>query len=301
MGFLSTVKKIYWDLENITFDIMTDISPSLNTKLRYRKLNHKKLDLKNPKSFSEKLLKLKLENYDDNTLVKKCADKYTVRQYLKEQGLESVLIPVLGCYSSLDEIIWENLPKRFVIKLNVGCGYNYICTDKDIENEVKVKKTISKWIDEAPYYYRHAAEMQYKNVPIMIMIEEYIGEHTDILPEDYKFYCFNGEVKAILYIYGRESNEQAAVFFDKKWKYIGKTGKAVYKNLDHLPEEPMNFEEMVHVAERLAKGFPFVRVDLYNIQGKIFFGEMTFTPAGGLQPAECLVDGVSMGELLDKF
>ena len=292
------LKKIYWKIDGTFFDLLTVFSPRLNTKLRYRRINHMRLDLRNPESFSEKLLKIKLENYDNNELVRICADKMRVRQYLTNLDLDSVLIPLIGCYKTTEEIEWDQLPQRFVIKLNVGCGFNYICTNKKNEDKGSVLKTINRWIKEAPKYYKHASEMQYKNVPIWIMIEEYIGDSTVLLPEDYKFYCFNGFVKAVLYIYGRETKEQSAVFFDTEWNYLGETGKSVYKTPSYIPEKPVNFGEMVKIAELLCKPFPFIRVDLYNIQGKIYFGELTFTPAGGLQPAECKINGNSMGELL---
>lgn len=163
----------------------------------------------------------------------------------------------------------------------------------NIPNTVKTLKKFGKrnpWIGYS--------ELQYKGVNKKLIIEKFLGRKDATLPEDYKIYCFNGKAKAILYVAERDSVQHRAVFFDTGWNYLGETGKAAYKKLDNLPSAPFSLDEMVSVAEILAEGFPFVRVDFYDVDGQAVFGEMTFTPAGACDVSEIDINGVSMGEML---
>ena len=146
------------------------------------------------------------------------------------------------------------------------------------------------------------AEMQYKDVNKKILVEKFLSTNTGSLPPDYKLYCFNGKCKAILYIADRDKHEHKAAFFDTAWNYLGlpyKEGKpAQYIEFDPLPKAPEALSSMITVAEDLAREFPFVRVDFYDVDGKAIFGEMTFTPAGGHDVSEIDIDGVTMGQML---
>lgn len=279
---------------------MTLISPELNTRVCYRIKTGKKLNTTNPSDFKEKLVKLKLEVYDHSDLVKECSDKYAVRNYIRKNlgnsDCDSVLNNLIAVYDTVDEIDWDSLPNQFAMKWNFGCGFNLIVKDKtklDVEDS---KKKLKKW--GKTKYYLGYAEMQYKGVEKKIIVEKYLAKSDGSLPEDYKLYCFNGKCRAILYITGRGEKEIVG-FFDEKWEYLGGTGKAEYEECTELPAKPKSLEQMIKVAEILAKPFPFVRVDFYDVNGDAIFGEMTFTPASGTRAAETIVHGKTMGELLE--
>ena len=156
---------------------------------------------------------------------------------------------------------------------------------------------MKKW-DKVKYYLPYS-EMQYKNVPHKILVEKYLKPKNGLLPCDYKFYCFNGKPRAILYITGRYTEHMIVGFFDLNWNYLGSTGKKSYDDIKELPKRPACLEQMIEYARILSEGFAFVRVDLYDFEGKPMFGEMTFTPAGGFDVSECLIDGKEMGDYLE--
>ena len=141
--------------------------------------------------------------------------------------------------------------------------------------------------------------MQYAKTPKKIIIEEYLKPKIGELPADYKVYCFNGIPKAILYMCERGTNSMSAAFFDVNWNFISETGKSVYKTFDGNIEKPSCLKEMIDVSMKLSEPFEFVRIDYYVINDKLYFGEMTFTPAGCISVSECSINGKTMGELLD--
>ena len=156
--------------------LLTRISPSWNNHVVYWVFKHKWLNLRHPRTFHEKLVKLKLTRYNHDSLVKTCADKYAVREYLAKKGLANILVPIIACYDKVEEINWDELPQQFVLKLNFGCGYNMICTNKDTINIPDITTTLKKWIDEK--YYLDNAELQYKDVPMKVFFEQYL--HTQL-------------------------------------------------------------------------------------------------------------------------
>lgn len=259
---------------------LTRISPMLNTKVTYYVKFHKKLDLDHPVTLNDKILWLKFNTYWENPLIKQCADKYRVREYIKERGFEELLNPVIGVYDDIETIPWSDLPDKFAIKLNVGCGCNIIVSDKKQIDLNKIKETLKKWM-RSEYYLDHS-EMQYKDVKHYIIIENYLGKNNGNLPEDYKFYCMNGKCKAILVCVNRDAEGHALYFFmDRNWNVLPYTWESEkYSNL--VPSKPKNLDLAINNAEALAKEFPFVRVDFYFVNNEIVFGELTFTPAGGM-------------------
>ena len=293
----SIISKYYNELSVLFYRTLSIVSPTLNTKIRYRKAFNKRLDLDNPKTFKEKLLVLKLKRYIKDPLVIKCADKYAVREYILEQGCENILIPLLASYNKANEIDWGILPNSFVIKWNFGCGFNIICTDKNKLNIAETITKLNKW--EKSKSYLNYSEMQYAKTPKKIIIEEYLKPKIGELPADYKVYCFNGIPKAILYMCERGTNSMSAAFFDVSWNFISETGKSVYKTFDRNIEKPSCLKEMIDVSMKLSEPFEFVRIDYYVINDKLYFGEMTFTPAGCISVSECSINGKTMGELLD--
>ena len=269
------------------------ISPDLNNRAAFLIKNKKLPDLRNPGSFSEKLIFLKLRCYNHDPLVRTCADKYAVRAFLTQNGYERYLNDLLYVYDDADSIDFSVLPQKFVLKWNFGAGYNIICrqlSDLDIE---KTRKQLKKWGKEK--YHLYSGEMQYKGIQKKIVCERFLGDDSGTVPDDYKLYCFNGKVRAIFVMSGR-GEELRTMFLSPEWKPLGNTEK--YKQLDSI-RRPECLSEMIEFAEHISARFPFVRVDLFVIEDRIYFGELTFTPAGGIYSSETEIDGKSMGDLLD--
>lgn len=256
------------------------ISPKLNTRLLFLKKFGRLPDLKNPKTLNEKILKLKLESYGQNELVRKCADKYRVREYVENCGLSDCLTKLIAVYDKPSDIDWESLPESFAMKWNFGCGYNIICpSKKDLDIPETVKK-LEKWGKEP--FWAYFSELQYRNMKHKIIVEEYLGNPEGLPPEDYKFYCFHGKAYCVMLCEGREEGWPKFYFFDRDFNLM-----RINRDSKNAPEgfslpKPEKIDEAFAVADRLSKGFPFVRVDLYVTKQGVRFGEMTFTPAAAL-------------------
>jgi len=248
-------------------------------KLYYFISTSKRLDLNNPEGFNEKIQWLKV--YYRDPLYIKCADKYSVREYVKQQGCEEILNELYGVYCNVEEINFEELPNKFALKTTHGCGTNIICDDKtklDIEGtKAKVRKWMKKTIGVS------TGEKHYSYIKPRIIIEKYIGNNDGTLPLDYKIYCFNGKPYCICVYSDRDkvTLRTKRSFFDFDWKPLNITTEAYYTDPKRF-EKPCTLTKMKEVAEKLSKPFPFVRVDLYEYKGKVIFGELTFTPTGGL-------------------
>lgn len=262
--------------------ILTIISPMLNTKVTYRFKFKRKLDLKHPVTLNDKILWLKFNTYWNNPVVKQCADKYRVREYIKEKGCQEILIDLIGVYYDVKDIDWGALPDRFVIKLNIGCGYIIIVNNKKSLDIEKTKKKLAKWLKSHNYYLGYS-EMQYKDVKPCILIEKYMCEEDGMPLLDYKFYCMNGKSNMVMVCVEREAGQTAKCFYyDKEWNLLP-YGPDVVNEPNRIIHKPQNIELAFEYAEKLSQDFPFVRCDLYIIHGKIYFGELTFTPAGGMK------------------
>lgn len=268
------------NVQNMFRSTLTLISPRLNTKVTYKVKFGKKLDLNNPKTLNEKILWLKFNTYWKNEIIKECADKLRVRDYLEQRGLDYLLNDLIAVYEDVESIDFDKLPEQFAIKLNVGCACNYIVNDKskiDVEN---LKNTMKKWLKKK--YWLGWSEMQYKGVKPYILVEKYLGDEDSNLPVDYKFYCMNGKASSVMVCEDRDGIHHPKFFFmDRNWNKLPYT-EEVFKYPDFYIEKPTNIEEAFEIAELLAKDFPFVRVDLYIVKNKIYFGELTFTPAAGM-------------------
>lgn len=274
------MKSIKKTLQRVFRSTLTLISPKLNTEVTYRVKFGRKLNLHNPQTINEKILWLKFNTYWGNDVIKQCADKLRVRDYLEEHGFGYLLNGLIGAYDNVDDIDFAKLPNQFALKLNVGCACNIIVSDKsklDIEN---TKQTMRKWLKAN--YWLGWSEMQYKGVKPCILIEEYLGAADGTLPVDYKFYCMNGKATSVMVCEDRDGIHHPKFFFmDKKWNKLPYT-EEVFKYPDFKIVKPENMDRAFEVAELLAKDFPFVRVDLYIVKDKIYFGELTFTPAAGM-------------------
>lgn len=254
------------------------------------------LNLQNPTTYNEKVQWLKLH---DATPVKTLlADKYLVRDWVAERVGQEYLIPLLGAWDSFDAIDFDSLPDRFVIKCNHGCGYNVIVKDKSQFDRAAARKKIDWWMGE-DFSYKAGLEMHYSAIPHKVIVEEFIenvgSEGGDLY--DYKFWCFDGRVQYIQFLSERNTNGLKMAFYDREWNKQNFVYSYPLDTKD-MPR-PDNLDEMIAVAEKLAEGFCHVRVDLYRMDdGRLYFGEMTFTSASGAcmwQPEEM---DLKMGNLL---
>lgn len=258
----------------------------------YKKRTGRELNLENPKSFNEKIQWLKL--YDNSPLKTKLADKYLVREWIKENLGEEYLIPLLGVYDSFDEIDFDKLPDKFVLKANHGCAWNIIVKDKQKFDKKKAKKKFDKWM-KRNYALKAGFEMQYKDIPPKIVAEAFIQDSKGEL-NDYKVLCFNGEPKFIWIDQGRFSNRTENIY-DTEWNL--QPFLLTYENSKEEVPPPKNLETMIEFARKLSKDFALVRVDFYNVDGKIYFGEMTFTSASGVDVFKPAEYDLKLGEMLE--
>lgn len=231
-------------------------------------------DLKHPKTFNEKLQWYKL-NYR-NTLMTVCADKVNVREFVKSKCLENILIPIYGVFDCAEDIDYDVLPNNFVLKTSNGSHTNVLCKNKKNLDIVETNNKLNKWL--SVHNERIAGEWAYYNIIPKIICEKYL--ETDLLL-DYKFFCFYGEVE-MLYICAQRNKEGEGKIslFDKDMNLLPYRRKDI-DLIDFEIKKPKNYSTMLEIASLLSKDFPHVRVDLYNIDGKIYFGEMTFYNASG--------------------
>ena len=234
-----------------------------------------KLHLDNPKTFNEKIQWLKL--YDSTPLKTQLSDKYLVRDWVREKIGEEYLIPLLGVWDHFDEIDFDVLPEKFVLKANHGCGWNLIVTDKNAFDKEEAKKKFDSWM-ETNFAYSVGLEMQYLNIEPKIIAEEYI-ENFDQDVNDYKVFCFDGKADSIMLLTERKKGLKMS-FYDLEWNQLPYTYS--YPRNPEIAEKPKNLEHLINLAETLAEGFAHVRVDFYILNdGQIKFGEMTFTSGSG--------------------
>lgn len=269
--------KLFWEKEKV----VNTISPLYATKKAYYRVFGRELNLLNPQTINEKLQYLKFNDYNNNELVSKCADKYRLREYIESKGVQQLLPRLYGVYQNEKDIDWDNLPDQFVIKCNHGCGYNIICSNKSELDIADAKKKLRKWMREN--YWKKFGEIHYRLIPKVIIAEEFLGDDISV----YKFYCFNGEPK-ILYVSSNGENGEKDKYITY---YYTDFTIAPYKLHCHETNEaanskPKNYEQMLKYAAILSEDFLFVRVDLYNVEGKIYISELTFFPTGGFMELE---------------
>ncbi len=244
------------------------------------------LDLDNPKSFNEKINWSKL--YDRDERKTEYADKYLVRKYVEEKVGDKYLVPILGVWKSFDDIDFSSLPKKFILKCNHGSGWNIYVEDKDNLDLEETRKKLTEWLN-TNYAFVSGLELHYKGIKPLILAERIIGDKQ---LRDYKLFTFNGKVKLIQVDIDRWG-EHKRNLYTKEWELLPYSIQ--FPNSPENEEKrPENLEEMIEVAERLGVDFSFVRVDLYNYLGKIYFGELTFTHGSGIEKfdpeffSECL-------------
>lgn len=260
--------------------LLTTVSPRWTINLLFRLCHHRRPDLDNPQTLDEKIQWMKLHYYQDNALVKQCADKWQVRDYVKECGLESILTEVIACYDDPEEIPWEKLPEKFVLKWNFGNGGNVVCMNKQHLDVRKATQELKRF--QKLKFHLLAAEPQYDVAKKVLICEKFIEPEHGSSPVDYKFYCFNGVAKYVLCCIGRQEGQKPAFyFFDRDWKLQRLNRQGIEAPEGFTIPKPDGMDALFDYAETLSKPFPFVRADFYLERGKAYFGELTFTPSGG--------------------
>ena len=258
----------------------------------YRGTVGKRLNLGDPQTFNEKLQWLKL--YDRKPEYTMMVDKYAVKEYVSCRIGSEYIIPTLGIWDNFDDIDFASLPNQFVLKCTHDSGGIVICKNKGAFDIKQAKKKMEESLKRD--YYLYGREWPYKNVPRKIIAEQYMEDTETSELRDYKFFCFGGKVKALFIATERQSvNEETKFdFFDENYCHLPITNG--HPNAKIIPEKPYNFEKMKVLAEKLSENIPHLRVDFYEVNGKIYFGELTFFQNSGFVPFEPTEWDLKFGE-----
>lgn len=272
--FLLIVWNYYLKVKGF-FNLMLYDDKEAILKLYYKR-SGKYPDLTNPKTFSEKIQWLKLN--DKNQLLPICADKYEVRQYLIDKGYQHILNNLISVYDKASDIDLSKLPQKFVLKATHSSGWNILCKNKNEINWFFAKWLIRIWLKSSIYW--NGREWHYRLMKPRIVCEEFLeNEGNSII--DYKFYCFNGVPKFIQANMGRNNKKHIQNFYDLDWNLLP-FGKDIEFDNTVLVPKPKKIDEMIKIATDLSLDFKYVRVDFYEVKQGIIFGELTFFPASGM-------------------
>lgn len=236
---------------------------------RFRKNIGREPEFHNPATYNDKLQWLKFNWYDEEAI--KCADKYDVREFVKERVGSQYLNELYAVYNSVEEIDIKSLPKSFVLKGTHGSGFNIICTDKNILNWNIEFRKMARWMKTN--YYLENREWIYKDIKPRIVCEKFLFEDDGGLPKDYKFFCFDG-IPKFMFLASDRGEGTKFDFYDLDWNKIPVS--QYYPNSNYQNPRPEKLDEMIRLSKKLSKGFPHVRVDFYVNNGNIIFGEMTY-------------------------
>ncbi|MCQ2053156.1 MAG: hypothetical protein MJZ03_04395 [archaeon] len=243
--------------------------------------NRNGINWNSPVDLNEKINWLKFNS--DTTKWSELADKYAVRKFIEEKGYKQYLVPLLGVWENANEIDFSKLPDSFVLKTNNGAGTVMVVEDKTLINQRKVRAQLNKWLKNK--FGLKRAEPHYLRIKPLIIAESLLRDESGISSSlvDYKIWCFDGKAFGTRVYYNRHRFEADIEWYDRDWNY--RPEKLVFtkdkRDGGGKISKPKHYEKMISFAEDLSKGFPQVRIDLYNIDGQIYFGEMTFTASGG--------------------
>ncbi len=256
------------------------LSDKIYLKKQYRKIFGKKLDIENPTTYNEKIQWLKL--YDRSPLYPKLADKFEVKEYVRNKVGEKHIIPTLGVWESFEDIDFSKLPNQFVLKCTHDSASVVICQDKSKFDLSAANKKLSHAL-KVNYYHYENRQWVYKDIKPRIIAEKFMVDESGTELKDYKFFCFDGVFRS-LFIATDRPHDTKFDFYDRDFNLLPFTNGHPMSGIDR--KKPENFDEMVQIAEKLSENIPHVRVDLYSINGVIYFGEMTFYHWGGMMPFE---------------
>lgn len=246
----------------------------------YKRVFRKDINWDNPKSLIEKIYWLQL--YSDTSLWTLCADKYKVRSFVEERGCGDILNELYGVWTDANDIDWEKLPDQFVLKTNNSCGKMIIVKDKKELNVSEAVKKLNSWL-KIKYGYRDG-QYHYTKIPPCIIAEKLLKDKKNGNKPltDYKIFCFDGVPESVLVVHDRRNEVLNITFYDLEWNNI--SSKTLNDNSIHVNgmevSRPKSFDKMIECAKKLSRGIPQVRVDFYEVEGKVVFGEMTFTTGG---------------------
>lgn len=257
------------------FNVLYRVSPKACLKILFRIKQGYKLDLKNPTTYNEKLQWIKL--YDKNPLMPICCDKYAVRSYVENKGCREILNELYWEGFDPEDIPFDELPEKFVVKVTHGSTFNIICTDKDALDRKQVVEKCKKWLKAKflPCY----GEWFYGVEKPRVIVEKYLDDHTGRL-RDYKVYCFNGQPKYIGVDTGNATGEHFKDIYDVNWHML-KGYEMAYPNSGVAIEKPKVLNELLNYAHILSEDFLHARIDFYIVEDHIIFGEITFTNSAG--------------------
>ena len=258
-------KKKYWPASYTLWD---------NLAYDYNVRTGRRLSYRHPKDINEKLYWL--NRYWQEPLKTQCADKYAVRDYIKKNGLDAILVPLIGVWDNAEQIDFESLPNQFVLKCNHGSGYNIVCLNKENLNIEQTKQMLSRWLKED--YSAIWGEMHYHAIQRKVICEKLLSPTA---PVEYQAWCINGEPESFLVCRKRYEGGYDSWSYSLNWERLY---DRLEENKEDLPR-PSNLEQIIECARVLSKPFPFVRADFYDVDGKIYFAELTFTPACNLLSA----------------
>ena len=254
-----------------------DAAKKLDVVLRFRKI----LNLKNPQTLAEKVVYISLHALPE--LAVTCTDKWEARHYVAQKGLNEILIPVcMEAVSRAEDVNFDALPDSFVLKATHGCDMNYVCTNKAELDRQECLRTMKRWLDTT--YGTFSVEPHYRKLPHRIYCEQFIADDGGL--RDYKIHCLNGKPAFILVCSGRVGSSVIMDIYDLEWNWLNavRPYKKHVSGTGQVPR-PKALERMLQIARILSRDFDFVRVDLYDVNGNVYFGELTFTPANGVFPS----------------
>ena len=279
---------------NVSRFIARLLPDKLYLSIKYRTRFGYWMDWNNPQTYSEKLQWLKV--YDRHEEYTKMVDKLAAKDYAASIIGDEYIIPTLAVYDSADDIDFDKLPNQFVLKCTHDSGGLVVCRDKSTLDTEAARKKLRNGLKRT--YIIQNREYPYKNVPRRIIAEQYMEDESGYELKDYKFFCFDGEPKCLFVATDRgvEGEETKFDFYDMEWNHLPFTNG--HPNSQCPPKKPRNFETMKEIAAKLSAGIPHVRVDLYNVNGNIYFGEMTFFHWGGMKPFQPREWDYKLGEMI---
>ena len=271
--------------------LLRSLSDEAFTRVQFAYCLRRWPDLANPRSLSEKIQWLKLNHRDP--LLPRCVDKYLARKYVAQTVSEDILVPLIGVYESVDEVLFEDLPDAFVLKATHGSGWNLLCRSKAVFDVEQARQAMASWLSSN--FHGVGREWAYREIQPRIVCEEFLREDDGEPPTDYKLFCFHGEPEFIQADFDRFQSHRRNLY-DTEWNLLPCTLEYPGDPRNH--EAPALLGEMLEVARKLSRHFPFVRVDLYATGSQVYFGELTFYPGKGVERFSPVEYDRKFGDLL---